>query len=380
VDDWNQEVLHPVQEHGWTSARRVARDGTLGDADASRHRLLNHAQLQPRRQVLDAAGPADVQGPPPPEQPYGMAPTAPPRRRQRDQDAVAQTKLDERGADHRRRIPSERPEEQNVRISVTAPEAALGKDKLKVERPWYTVPYGRDVDSPLIVGYETLAPSRDAGTLVPRLQRMEQWTGHRPEVARVDSGSVTALDRAEAQEWGVALYGPWKENDDTAAAAPPAQQWSKDQFPWDAPQGEDRCPQDQPLQLAGVQNRPRSRPRTERVEWYRADAAPCVAGPLQARCCPPSRSGRNLTRSVHEELMAAHRQKMATPEAQALDKQRQKTVEPSWGDTKQHRNFRRVRGRGLDQAKSQTGRTVRAHNLWEFVKALLGADPEEQKT
>jgi transposase len=341
--------------------------------------LLNHAPVRQRRQVLDDAVAADAAGRAPAVPPYGLAHTAPTRQRQQQRYRAAQAHLEERLAENRQRIPSLRQEEKNVRISVTDPEAALGKDKLKVYRPLDNVQYVRDVDSPFLLGYDAFAHGSDAGTLVPMVRRTGQLTGRRPETLLVDSGYVTALDLADARAEGIDLYGPWKENDYTPAAAA-AKPWGKDVFTWEEPARAYRCPAGQPLTFKGVQNRPRSRQRTERLELYHADPATCAACPLKARCCPKSRSGRYLHRSEHEELIEAHRQKMTTPEAKALYKRRRQTVEPSFGDAKQHRNFRRVQGRGLGKAKSQTGLTVLVHNLWELVKGLLGVGAQEPMT
>ena len=238
----------------------------------------------------------------------------------------------------------------------------------------------RDVDSSFIVGYDTLAHSSDAGTLVPMLRRTEQLLGQSPEAVLVDSGYVTALDLADAHTQGVDVYGPWKENDYSARAASPPKQWGKEMFTWDEEARQYHCPQGQALPLRGVQNRRRSRQRTERLELYQAEAATCAACPQKVRCCPASRSGRHLHRSEHEGLIEAHRLKMARPEAKALYKQRGQTVETSFGDAKQHRDFRRVPGRGLEKAKGQTGLTVLAHNLWELVKGLLGVGHSKKET
>ena len=380
LDRWNQEMLHQAQQRGWTTGRRVALDGTLVEANASRHHLLNHEQVHQRCQVLAAACQADSNGTPPLEQPYWLATTPATRQRQKEQYDVAQTKLNERLAENHQRMPSKRPDDKHVRISVTDPEADLGKDKLKVYRPLYNVQYVRDLDSPFLLGYETFARSSDTGTLVPLMRRTQQLTGRLPEEALVDSGYLTALDLADAQELGVALYGPWKENDYSEQESRPAPQWSKDKFVWDAAAREYRCPEQQPLPLLGVQNRPRSLGRTEKLELYRADATICTACPRKAQCCPRSRSGRNLSRSEHEELIEAHRRKMATPEAKERYRLRRQTVEPSFADAKQHRNYRRVHGRGLAKAKSQTALTVLAHNLHELAKAILGAGPPKPKT
>jgi transposase len=380
LDGWNQQVLHQARQHELVSGRRVSLDGTFVEAQASRHRLLNDEQVQRRRQLLDAAVQADAAGQALAARPSWMARTARSRQRQQQQYRRAHAHLQERLAENRRRLPSARQDEKHVRISATDPEAALGKDKFKVYRPLYNVQYVRDLDSPFLVGYDTFAHSSDAGTLVPMVQRTQQLLGRSPEDLLVDSGYVTALDLADAHEQGVNLCGPWKENDYSERGASPPKQWGKDQFTWDEAAREYRCPQGQALTLKGVQNRPRSRQRTERLELYRAEAVTCAACPHKARCCPKSRSGRHLHRSEHEALIEAHRHKMTTPEAKALYRRRGPTVEPSFGDAKQHRGFRRVHGRGLDKAKGQTGLTVLAHNLWELVKGLLGVGPSKKET
>jgi hypothetical protein len=377
LDGWNAQVLRQAQEQGQLAVERVALDGTTVEANASRHRLLNHEQVQQRRQALAEVIRVDTDGSAPPARPSWMANTPDSRRRQQQQYDVAQARLAQRLAENRRRIPSERREEKHVRISVSDPEAALGKDKHKVFRPLYNVQYVRDLDSPFVVAYDVFARGSDAGTLVPMLTRTEQLCGRRPGTALVDSGYVTALDLADAQEWGVALYGPWKENDYSGKEAPPARQWGKDVFHWDEGRGEYRCPAGQPLKRAGVQARPRSLGRTEKVAIYRAEAATCAACPLKPRCCPQSRSGRNLGRSEHEALIEAHRRKMETPEAKALYKLRRQTVEPSFGDAKEHRHFRRVNGRGQQKASAHTALTVLAHNLLAFVKGILGVGPPQ---
>ena len=397
LDGWNQQLLAHAQENGLVSGQRVALDGTSVEANASRHHLLNHEQVQQRCQVLDAAvqadaagqeldaprpasGQADTADHEPTPRPYWLAQTAAGRRRQQKQYQEAQEHLNQRLADNRQRMPSQRTDEKDVRISVTDPQAALGRDKLKVYRPLYNVQYVRDIDSSFIVGYETFAQSGDAGTLLPMLQRTQQLLGRLPLAVLVDSSYVTAVDLADAQKQEVELYGPWKENDWTAQAAGPPKQWGKDKFVWDETARVYRCPEGQALVFKGVQNRQRSRQRKERLDLYRADTATCAACPQKGLCCPNARTGRNLSRSEHEELIEAHREKMATPEAKELYKRRRATVEPTIGDAKENREYRRVNGRGLDKAKGHTALTVLVHNICAFVKGIFGVGRSKEKT
>jgi hypothetical protein len=232
VDRWNQEVLCTAHEQGHVSGQRAALDGTAVEANASRHRLLNQEQVAQRRQLLDETIQADAQGRALSALPGWMGQTPASRRAQSEQYQRAQTKLAERWAENQQRQPSKRQEGKHIRISVSDPEAALGKDKHKVYRPLYNVQYVRDVDSPFILGYETFARSSDTGTLLPMMGRTQQLTGRMPEKLLVDSGYITALDLADAQQLGIDLYGPWKENDYSEKEATSGRQLSKDQFRW----------------------------------------------------------------------------------------------------------------------------------------------------
>src|SRR5262245_54142137 len=82
LEAWNRQVLDQARQHGLVSGRRVSLDGTFVEAQASRHHLLNHEQLQHRRQVLDAAVQADAAGQAPAQRPYWMARTVAGRQRQ----------------------------------------------------------------------------------------------------------------------------------------------------------------------------------------------------------------------------------------------------------------------------------------------------------
>ena len=379
LDSWNQQVLQAAQELGHTSASRCSLDGTYVEAHASRHRLLNQGQVVRRRELLEASIQADEQGVTPTEQPRWMAKTPPTRLRQKAQYDVSHRKLAERLAENKKRIPSQRQEEKNIRISVVDPEAALGKDKLKVFRPLYNVQYVRDLDSPYILAYDVFARSSDAGTLGPMMERTQQMVGHMPTAALGDAGYITALDLVEAKRLGIDLYGPWKENDYSAKKAA-SKLISKDQFTWDAQTQEYRCPEGHSLTLRSSQDRKLSLGRTQKVFLYEADAATCTKCPLKQTCCPKSQSGRHINRSEHEELTEAHRRKMETPEAKTLYKLRGQTVETSFGDSKQHRNFRRVNGRGLWRARMQAAVTVLVNNLKHLVRSTFAARPSMDTT
>jgi len=60
---------------------------------------------------------------------------------------------------------------------------------------------------------------------------------------------------------------------------------------------------------------------------------------------------------------------MQTPEAKQLYQRRGQTVELRFADSKEHRNLRRLSGRGLQRARIEVGLLVLSHNALEVLKA-----------
>jgi hypothetical protein len=112
-----------------------------------------------------------------------------------------------------------------------------------------------------------------------------------------------------------------------------------------------------------------------RLERYRCPPEHCTACPLRAACTKNPAAGRTVSRSEHEGLIEALRARMQTAEAQALYRLRRQTVELVNADWKEHRQLRRLSGRGLARARCQVGVTVLAHNLVKLLseEAKAGA-------
>ena len=81
--------------------------------------------------------------------------------------------------------------------------------------------------------------------------------------------------------------------------------------------------------------------------------------------------GRTVSRMENEELLDALRERMHTPEAQKLYKQRSRTVELNFADLKEHRGLRRFHCRGLRRVTAEVGSLVLTHNLL-CVEAAAG--------
>jgi len=227
--DWNRQVLAQALDKELTPAERAALDGTLIAANASRHHLLNEARLQQRAtQLAEAiatdqglptvppASPADFLAPPAAPDPAAAteilvsaadaaAPIAPPmsteatkpvsvavpqaasaktpgwmaktpagRQQQESRYQKARARMEQRQQRNQQKRASKRQKRDKIVVSVSDPEAALGRDKLGVYRPLFNVQLLRDLDSPFILAYQVFAQPNDNNTLGAMLERQSQ--------------------------------------------------------------------------------------------------------------------------------------------------------------------------------------------------------------
>lgn len=366
LDEWNRQVVAAARRVGLTTATRGAQDGSTFAANASRHRLLNEERLAKRLELLHTACAADHTGEAPPEKPGWMAATPAGREDQHARHREAQLKLAERHAANDRQTPARRLPRKKIVVSPSAPEAAVGRDKLKVFRPLYNGQFVLDLDSPLILGYDLAAQTGDEGTLKRMLKKLPQTFGVRLELLLADAAYVTACNLACCRRAGVTLYGPWQENDSTSQKKAHAKRpalFPKDQFTWCPDNNAYRCPQGNWLTRSGQERRPQSDGEIQVVHRYRCAPQHCRTCPRAAQCTTSPNRGRSLRRSEHEELIEAHKIQMRTDEAKTLYKLRRQTVELAFADLKEHRHLRRFSGRGLSRARRQLALTVLAHNL-----------------
>jgi len=364
LDEWNRQSVGAARAIGLTTATRGAQDGSTVAANASRHRLLNTAQLEKRQETLrqncDGLGERHTA-----PAPAWMAASRTGQREQLDRLQKAQERLKQLHAVNERQPLKRRRSPEKIVVSPSDPEAALSRDKLKVFRPLYNVQLVRDLDSQLVLGYDVFAQSGDDGTLRPMLAALRRRFGIELDTLLADSGYVTGCSIALCERQGVTLYGPWQENDYTRRT--PRQttrrQFSKDDFTWLPAENAYRCPAGRRLTPIGSERRPQSDGATNTVFRYRCLPAHCRLCPLRDECTPNPDRGRSIRRSEHEDLIDELKTRMATEEAKALYKLRRQTVELGFADLKEHRNLQRFSGRGVRRARRQLGLTVLAHNL-----------------
>ncbi|MFN6106835.1 MAG: IS1182 family transposase [Planctomycetaceae bacterium] len=378
----SNQVIRQAQAAGFLTAGVVAAlDGTVVRSQGSRHRLANLKRLTKYREALTKALQQDALGLPVEVSERWMAKTPGGRESQAARFDHAATVLAERLRINQQRPKAKRLEERQVTVSLSDPEAAVGRDKEKVHCACYNTQFQVDQQSLLIITYDTLCQSSDVDTLPRMLDKTRDVLGFYPSVQLADAGYVSLLDIQDAAARGVNLIAPYQESEWTEKKRTlnAALQLGKERFVWLPDERTYRCPQGHKLQFDYREKVPRrSGEKNVYRNRYRCATEHCQMCPLKAQCCPKTKTGRTVKRFDNEELIEAHRAKMQTAEAKTLNRQRGAIIERAFGDMKAHRNLRRFHGRGRARAHAEIGMVVLVANLIT-LRRLHRVDPNPNK-
>jgi hypothetical protein len=348
---WNAAVVRLAVAAKLTPALRASLDSSSVAAAASRRQLLNDERLAKRRMVIAEALACHARGQTVVKPPGWLAKSVVGLREQKRRYGRAAEVLRARQAANVRRRSSKRKPADKVLVSVADPEAVLARDKFNVFRPLYSVELLRDLDSPLVLGYDVMTQINENGVVRSMIDQMVEPVGHKPEVLLVDSGYVSLQHLEECASLGITMYGPPQENEYSASNGKKPQcnqktELPKGAFEWLSEEQTYRCPEGR---IA--------------LRIYLCPAEHCLACPRQRQCTRSPERGRSVSRLENEELLDKLRARMATDEAKRLYKLRSRTVELNFADLKEHRGLRRFHGRGLRHAKGEVAALVLAHNM-----------------
>ena len=360
IFEMHAQAIRAAMEDGLTTGRSAVQDGSSIRPCASRHHLLNEETLAKRLGVLVDAVAQDADGQPIMAQPSWMAQTPGGRQDQLERYQTARIELAQRVLKNEGRDKDKRLLRSQVRISVTDPEAPLGRDKEKVFGPLYTAQFVVDTESLLVLSFDVFGQPTDAGTLPVMLDRTQVVTGIMVTQISTDAGYVSLLDLQECQARGVQLIGPYQENDFTEQkrAKEVKPHIGKEQFQWLPDEGTYRCPEGHRLDYKGQERVPRRDGQTVVRHRFHCAAEHCRVCPKHEGCVRDPEKGRTVKRYEGEELLEAHKVYMSTPEAKAISRLRGSVIERCFGDAKEHRKLHRLHGRGLKTAKVEVGLIV----------------------
>lgn len=360
IEDLHKQVVARALELGLDPSVGV-QDGTTVAACASRHRMVNRATLEKRREQLDALLQGEFQG----ELPKWVPPTDSGQRDLAERMNQAAEVLAERIANNATKPSDKRKDPEKIQVSLSDPVAPLGRDKQKVFRPLYTVQYMVAPGSHVILAYCCEPHATDVGTLAPMIDKTQKAVGDRLRTVLADAAYCSIMDLRECVPRNIDLLAPVQSNGLTEAKkkAQPPQQIPRAEFVWEEGRQSYRCPQGHVLDYV---DRARKRRHGGQQLWeyrYRCDLAHCSTCPLAGKCLRPGAKCRTIKRLEGQELLDAQRDKMAMPENQSRYRLRGQTVELAYADSKGNRRLQRFHGRGLARARTETGLMVVAQNL-----------------
>jgi len=361
IEDLHQQIIDQAIDQEHLDPTTVAQDGTSIGACASRHQMVNQETLQKRQQLLDEAimGSTASEDLPKwvPATPRGRLDLA--GRMERASEVLAE-RIRQNGArpSGKRKVPGK------IQVSLTDPIAPLGRDKMKVFRPLYTIQYMVDPVSHLIVSYCCEASTGDTGMLAPMIDKTQEIVGGRLQTVLADGGYCWILDLLDAADRNIELLAPVSSNGTSRVSKSRSgePQIPRGAFTFDASSNSYTCPAGHRLEYKNREKKSRSGGRHLYQSRYQCEAAICASCPLASRCLG-GKGPRMIKRTEGEELLEAQRLKMSEDDAKARYRLRGQTVERGFGDAKGNRRVDRFHGRGLTRARTETGLLTLAQNL-----------------
>ena len=361
IEDLHQQIVDQAIDQEHLDPTTAAQDGTSIGACASRHQMVNQETLQRRRQLLDDV----IKGSTAPEElPKWVPPTPGGRLDLARRMDKASGVLAERIARNAAKPSSKRKDPGKIPVSLTDPIAPLGRDKMKVFRPLYTIQYMVDPVSHLIVSYCCEASTSDTGMLAPMIDKTQAILGGRLKTVLADGGYCWILDLRDAEERNIELLAPVSANGTCRVSRSRSgePQIPRGEFTFDASSNSYTCPAGHRLAYKDRVKKSRSGGRSLDQSRYQCAADLCASCPLASRCLG-GMGPRTIKRTEGEELLEAQRLKMSQDEVKERYRLRSQSVERGFGDAKGNRHVDRFHGRGLARARAETGLLTLAQNL-----------------
>jgi transposase len=350
------EVLGVLNHKGLIKLHRVAHDGTKIRALASpqsfhREKSIEESLQAAREQVA-------AMGEPEQESPQD-------RERQRAEERARQLGEASKVLKQLQARKKKAEERDQVRVSVSEPEARMMKLPDRSFAPGYNAQITTDAECGMIVGAGVTQEAGDFAQLGPALKGVKERFGEMPQQTVVDGGYISRKNIMELS--GLSdLIGPPNVLDNDAKERQRrlgiADAFATEMFLYDAASNTFQCP-------AGKQLKPESKRRgIGKVDHlYKARAADCEGCPHKGQCCPTVKQ-RRVTRVEEDEAVARFRKKMKGDDAKATYKTRSPLAEFPNCWLKQKFGLRRFHVRGLAKVGAELLWHVIAYNLQQWIR------------
>ncbi len=355
------EVLGVLSAQGLVSLERIMHDGTkikaCASADTFRQEERLRAHLETARQQVEALA---QESPEEPTRQQAAQQRAARDRQQRVEQALEQL-------EQIRQTKRDAQEKQAVRVSTSDPEARNMKQADGGFAPSYNAQITTEASHKIIVGAGLSQNSSDYGELVGGVERVKQNLQNKPGQVVTDGGFTSRENILAMAAEGIDFIGSFGEQQAKGCSAQQRHGtgagFTAPAFEYDPKADVHRCPAGKLLQPIGQQ---------ERIgvvqHVYRAEAKVCQACPFKAQCCPQSRQGRTVTRSVDAPEVQQFRERMQTPEAQEIYRQRASVAEFPNAWIKDKLGLRQFGVRGLVKAGLELLWACLTYNIQQWIR------------
>ena len=362
IEQLHKQLISRAMEREHLDPSVGVQDGTSVAACASRHRMVNQETLQKRSTRLDTVitNRHDASE----ELPKWLPPTLTGQLDLAERMKFAAEVLAERIAQNAAKPSGKRKDPAKIVVSLSDPVAPLGRDKMKVYRPLYTVQYMVEPTSNLIISYHCEAAVSDVGTLIPMVDKTQEIIGGRLQTVLADSAYCSILDLRDCGERNIELLAPVQANTFTEKKKQNKAdiQIPRDEFVWNETDRTYHCPAGHQLTYQGRERRTRHGDRELWQYRYQCSASHCQDCLLSNKCLRKGSKCRTIKRLEGQELLDVQREKMADEDVKARYAIRGQTVERGFADGKGNRRWHRFHGRGIHRARTETGLMVLAQN------------------
>lgn len=357
-------TLGVLSAEGLVSLERVMHDGTkvraCAGADSFRREETLRAHLEAAREQVSAMGD--------PRADESVRQRAARERAARERQQRLEQALEV--LSHIAPTKSQTQKNESARVSLTDPDARIMKEGGGGYGPNYNVQISTDAKNKIIVAAGVSQSSSDSGELMPAVERIQENLGKAPEQLVTDGGFTNRPNILELAAKGIDLIGSLPEHTEQAEAQfkrrGVAPEFYPQAFLYDPEKDCFRCPAGQVLRHESQENRPGV------IHYqYRASASTCAQCPWKEQCCPQNAStGRCVTRAVQAPEVEAFKQKMQTPEAKAVYRQRGAIAEFPNAWIKDKLGLRQFHLRGLVKVGLESLWVCLTYNIQQWIRLV----------
>lgn len=195
----------------------------------------------------------------------------------------------------------------------------------------------------------------------PELQETEAEADNRPFAVTADAGFFNAQQIKNCVEAGITPYVPIPEKTRQASQQG---RFAREDFSYSPDTNCYTCPAGKELKYKTTQNR-----RGKRTYQYASLASVCAQCPLKQQCLPAKTPYRQVTRWEHEDVIDAHRQRMAE-EGRKMMHQRACLSEHPFGTLKLWCGWTHFLLRGLNKVRAELSLMMLSYNFKRVLNIL----------